>query len=63
MVGDFARLKKKAEDFEIDGRVYHVMSLEDLIVVKEAMGREKDLLAAKELKAIAAERKKRKNRK
>ena len=60
-VGDFARLKKKAEDFEIDGSVYHVISLEDLIVAKEAMGREKDLLAAKELKAIAAERRKRKN--
>ena len=60
-VGDFARLKKQAEDFEIGGRVYHVISLEDLIVAKEAMGREKDLLAAKELKAIAAERNKRKN--
>jgi predicted nucleotidyltransferase len=57
-VGDFERLKKKAEDFEIDGRVYHVMCLEDLIASKQAMGREKDLLAAKELKAIAAERKK-----
>jgi predicted nucleotidyltransferase len=60
-VGDF-RLKTKAEDFEIDGRVYHVISLEDLIVAKETMGREKDLLAAKELRAIAAERKNQKNR-
>jgi hypothetical protein len=58
-VGDFAHLKERAEDFEIDGRVYHVISLEDLIVAKETMGREKDLLAAKELRAIAAERKKR----
>ena len=57
-VGDFARLQKRAEAFEIDGRVYHVISLEDLIVAKEAMGREKDLLAVKELRAIAAERKK-----
>ena len=62
-VGDFERLKTKAEDFEIDGRVYHVISLDDLIVAKEAMGREKDLLAAKELKAIAAERKKQGNQK
>ena len=36
---------------------YHVMSLEDLIAAKEALGREKDLLAAKELRAIAAKRK------
>ena len=56
-VGDFARLKETAEDFEIDGRMYHVMSLEDLIAAKEALGREKDLLAAKELRAIAAKRK------
>ena len=59
-VGDFATLKMNAEDFEINGRVYHVISLDDLIVAKEAMGREKDLLAAKELRAIAAHRKKQK---
>jgi predicted nucleotidyltransferase len=58
-IGDFARLRQVAEDFEIDGRVYHVISLEDLIVAKEAMGREKDLLAVKELRAIAAKRKER----
>lgn len=57
-VGDFAELRKNAEDFEIGGRVYHVISLQDLIVAKEAMGREKDLLAVKELRAIAAQRKK-----
>ena len=56
-VGDFARLKQAAEVFEIDGRVYHVISLDDLIVAKEAMGRDKDLLAVKELRAIAAKRK------
>ena len=56
-VGDFARLRETAEDFEIGGRVYHVISLDDLIAAKEAMGREKDLLAAKELRAIAAKRK------
>jgi predicted nucleotidyltransferase len=56
-VGDFARLKQAAEDFEIGGRVYHVIALEDLIAAKEAMGREKDLLAAKELRAIASKRK------
>ncbi len=61
-VGDFPRLKKEAEDFEIGGRVYHVISLQDLIAAKEAMGREKDLLAAKELRAIAAERQRRESR-
>ena len=60
-VGDFARLRNKSENFEIDSRVHHVISLEDLIVGKEAMGREKDLLAAKELRAIAAKRKKLEN--
>jgi hypothetical protein len=33
-----------------------VISLEDLIKTKEALGRERDLLAAKELRAIAAKR-------
>lgn len=56
-VGDFARLKKNAEALEVDGRRYQVISLEDLIQAKEAMGREKDLLTAKELRAIAAKRK------
>jgi hypothetical protein len=33
-------------------RTCRVMSLDDLILTKEALGREKDLLAAKELRAI-----------
>jgi len=56
-IGDFTRLMEAAEDLEIGGRTYHVMSLKDLIAAKIAMGREKDLLAAKELRAIAAKRK------
>lgn len=55
-VGDFARLRESAEAFAIGGRTYQVISLEDLILAKEAVGREKDLLAAKELRAIAAQR-------
>jgi predicted nucleotidyltransferase len=55
-VGDFARLKANAEMFDIDGRQYPVLSLQDLIAAKEAVGREKDLLVAKELKCIAAKR-------
>ncbi len=55
-VGDFKRLKQQAEELEVDGVVYRVISLADLITTKEAMGREKDLLTAKELRAIAAKR-------
>jgi predicted nucleotidyltransferase len=55
-VGDFVRLKSHAEELEVDGQRYHVISLGDLITAKEAMGREKDLLTAKELRAIAAKR-------
>lgn len=55
-VGDFNRLRSKAEAFEIGGRTYQVISLDDLIAAKQAVGREKDLLAVKELRAIAAKR-------
>ncbi|HVS53262.1 MAG TPA: nucleotidyltransferase [Opitutaceae bacterium] len=55
-VGDFNRLKGNAESYEVGGRVYRVISLDDLIAAKEAVGREKDLLAVKELRAIAAKR-------
>lgn len=56
-VGDFERLRSTATEVEVEGIRYRVMSLEDLILAKEAMGREKDLLTAKELRAIAAKRK------
>ena len=55
-VGDFARLKSRAELLRVDGTGYYVMALDDLIAAKEALGREKDLLTAKELRAIAAKR-------
>ena len=55
-VGDFERLRSNAEELEVDGQKYRVISLNDLIAAKEAMGREKDLLTAKELRAIAAKR-------
>jgi predicted nucleotidyltransferase len=55
-VGDFERLKQRAEEIEVDGTRFRVMSLEDLIQAKEALGREKDLLTAKELRAISAKR-------
>jgi predicted nucleotidyltransferase len=55
-VGDFTRLRSRADELQVEGRRYCVMSLEDLIQAKEALGREKDLLTAKELRAIAAKR-------
>ncbi|MGH7956834.1 MAG: hypothetical protein ACREH8_07460 [Opitutaceae bacterium] len=55
-VGDFQRLKAKADRLEIDGRTCLVMSLDDLISAKEAMNRLKDVITAKELRAIAAKR-------
>ena len=54
--GDFERLKRGSVEIEVDGFRYRVMSLLDLIAAKEAMGREKDLLTAKELRAIEAKR-------
>ena len=56
-VGDFERLKRNAERLEVDGRTCWVMSLPDLILAKEAMGRGKDQLTAAELRVIAAQRK------
>lgn len=55
-VGDYGRLRRAAVEIPLFGRKCPVISLEDLITAKEAVGREKDLLAVKELKAIAAKR-------
>jgi hypothetical protein len=55
-VGDYVRLRQKALDISLFGRRCPVICLEDLIAAKEAVGREKDLLAVKELRAIAAKR-------
>jgi len=55
-VGDFARLKRGAESLEVAGHTYRVIGIDDLIQAKEALGRERDLLAAKELRAIVAKR-------
>ncbi|MBM3856176.1 MAG: nucleotidyltransferase [Verrucomicrobia bacterium] len=55
-VGDFARLRERAMRAEFSGVSCAVISLEDLIAAKEAMGRERDILTVKELRAIAAKR-------
>lgn len=55
-VGDYNRLRQSATEISLFGQNCAVISLADLITAKEAVGREKDLLAAKELRAIAAKR-------
>ncbi|MDB4473769.1 nucleotidyltransferase [Opitutaceae bacterium] len=55
-LGDFSRLQSGAEIVEVDGREYAVIGLPDLITAKEAVARDKDLLVAKELRAIAVKR-------
>lgn len=51
-VGDFERVRAKSVEIELFGRQCRVISLDDLIRAKEALGREKDLLAVKELRGI-----------
>lgn len=51
-VGEFQRVNEHSSEIELFGRRCRVISLDDLIRAKEALGREKDLLAAKELRAI-----------
>ncbi len=51
-VGDFDSVRTNAIEVELFGRRCRVMSLDDLIRAKEAIGREKDLLALTQLRAI-----------
>lgn len=51
-VGDFDRVASQSIEVTLFGARVRVIGLEDLIAAKVAMGREKDLLAAKELRAI-----------
>ena len=51
-VGEFERVRAGSIEVEIFGRRCRVISLDDLIRAKEAVGREKDLLAVKELRAL-----------
>ena len=55
-VGEFEDVRKHAVEFELFGRKVFVMGLEDLVKAKEALGREKDRLTAKELRAILEKR-------
>lgn len=51
-IGDYARVARDAVEVELFGQTIKAISLDDLITAKEALGRDKDLLAAKELRAI-----------
>lgn len=51
-VGDFGRVSSHAEIVELFGHSCKVISIEDLIQAKEAMGREKDIAMVKQLKVI-----------
>ncbi len=51
-VGGFERVRAESVEVALFGHYCRVISLEALIQAKEALGREKDLLAVKELKAI-----------
>lgn len=53
-VGDFQRVASQAVVAEVFGQRVRVIGLQDLIAAKEALGRDKDLLAASELRAILA---------
>lgn len=51
-VGDYARVTRGAVEIELFGRRVRAIGLDDLIAAKEALGRDKDLLTARELRAI-----------
>lgn len=55
-LGDFESVRANSETFELAGKTFRLISLPDLVRAKESLGREKDMLAAKELRAIAAMR-------
>ena len=54
VVGGYAGVIHGSALITNDVDVCAVISLDDLITAKEAVGRERDLLAVKELRAIAA---------
>jgi len=56
-IGDFERVRAASIEIELFGRPCRVISLQDLIRAKEALGRDKDLLAAQQLRAIAEKQK------
>jgi predicted nucleotidyltransferase len=57
-VGDFYRLREQAESVMLFGQTVKVISIDDLIAAKEAVGRDKDKLTAKELRCLIEMRRK-----
>ena len=51
-VGDFESIRAKAVEVDLFGRRCRVMSLDDLILAKESLGRDKDVQAVIQLRAI-----------
>jgi predicted nucleotidyltransferase len=51
-VGDFESVRAHAIEVELFGRRCRVMSLDDLIRAKEALGRDKDIQAVIQLRAV-----------
>lgn len=51
-VGTFADVERNAVQVDLFGRRLKVIGVEDLIKAKEALGRDKDVIAVKELRAI-----------
>lgn len=51
-VGGYEEVSKYSDEITLFGRKVKIINLEALVKAKETLGREKDLLAAKELRAI-----------
>jgi predicted nucleotidyltransferase len=51
-VGNYERVARDAIEIDLFGHRVRAISLDDLIAAKEALGRDKDLISAKELRAI-----------
>jgi predicted nucleotidyltransferase len=49
---DYEQLKRNAEELDIFGMTIHVASLDDLIRMKRAAGRAKDLIEVENLAAL-----------
>lgn len=51
-VGNFEKISQNAQTIQVFGRTCKVISIEDLISAKEALGRPKDIMMANELRVI-----------